>query len=549
MSIIEHATQVYDAARIQEFKEQGLWPDRLMVDFLDEHARTRGDRTAIVDEMSRCTWRELKEGSDAFASGLIDLGLQPGDFVAIQLPNVRQFSEVYLAVQRAGLRALTIMPIYREHDVAFMLRKCNVRMYVSPDRHRGHDHVEMAGRLLEQIPSLKHVVILGQPGPGMLEYESVKRPAADAATFAARRPDPDELSKVSFTSGTTGRPKGVTHTHNTDIVPPMLTARALGLGPTSPIWMPSPISHATGLLFGVYDNLITGAPLVLQDRWDPGRALELIERERAVFTVSATPFIQGLLDHPDLAHHDVSTLRYFLSGGAPIPSELVQRARDDMGCLLLRVFGSSEAPLHTLNHPEDPWEKVLTTDGRPFEGCEVRITDLGRQSEVPRGDVGEYATRGPHVFLGYYDEPELTAAVFDEDRWYYQGDLCWMDDDDHVVYVDRIKDIINRGGVKISSLEIEELVASHPAVKRCAVVGLPDDRLGERACAVVVLEPGRSLELSDLQRHLEQMRVTKQKWPERLEVVEDFPQTITGKIQKRELVVQIQDASTQGVNA
>lgn len=535
MTTLDHASVVYSEEIIREFKDNGFWLDRLPIDYLDEHARLQGDRDAVIDETSRCTWSELKAVSDATASGFVELGLQPGDFVAVQLPNIREFAEVYYGVQRAGLYALTIMSIYRDKDVEFMLRKCRARAYVIPDRHRGHDFVAMAARLLERVPTLEHVIVIGEPGPGMLGLEVLTGTTPQPDVLAARRPDPDGLSRVSFTSGTTGRPKGVTHTHNTDLLAPRLTAEALGLGSTTPIWMPSPLAHITGLAFGLYQSVLCGAPLVLQDRWDPAVALEMIERERIVFTVSATPFIQGILDHPDLAQRDVSSFRYFVSGGAPIPAELVQRLRDETGCLLLRVFGQSEAPLHTLNHPEDPWEKLYSTDGRAFDGCAVRIVDLERKHELPVGEVGEYSTRGPHVFLGYYDEPELSAEALDADGWYYSGDLCRMDEDGHVIYVDRIKDIINRGGVKISSLEIEQSVMSHPAVSRAAVVAMPDELLGERACAFIILEPGQQVTLADLQQHLDAQRVTRQKWPERIEIVDEFPQTSTGKIQKAKL--------------
>jgi non-ribosomal peptide synthetase component E (peptide arylation enzyme) len=538
MTVIEHASQVYSADQIAAFKRDGMWTDRLLIDFLDENAAERSEDLAVVAGFRRLSWGDLKSKSDRLAAGLIGLGLARDDFIALQLPNCAEFVELYLAAQRAGLRALTLMTIYREHDVRFMLNKCRVRALVIPDVHRGHNFLEMAGRLLDAVPTLEHVIVVGEHGPTMIGLDDLERPV-QGASFAERRPDPDGLSKVSFTSGTTGLPKGVTHTHNTDLVPPLLTAKALGLGPTSPIWMPSPIAHATGLLFGVYDSVLCGAPLILQDRWDPGEALELIERERAVFTVSATPFIAGLVNHAALHEHDMSSFRYFVSGGAPIPGRLVQRVRDEMGTLLLRVFGQAEAPLHTLNHPQDDWEKLLTTDGRPLRGCKIRIMDPTHTRELPRGEVGEYATWGPHVFLGYYDEPELTAQAKDDEGWYYSGDLCAMDDDDFVRYVDRIKDIVNRGGVKISALEVEELINRHPGVERSAVVAMPDPKLGERICAFVVPRAGADVSLEAITQLLDELRVTKQKWPERLEIVWELPTTATGKVQKNVLREQI----------
>jgi non-ribosomal peptide synthetase component E (peptide arylation enzyme) len=328
------------------------------------------------------------------------------------------------------------------------------------------------------------------------------------------------------------------------MVPPLLTARALGLGPETPIWMPSPICHATGLLFGVYDSLLCGAKLVLQDKWDARAAVELISRERAAFTVSATPFIGAMLELDDLERHDLSSFRYFVSGGARVAPSLVESARERMGCLLLRVFGSSEAPLHTLNHPDDPWEKITSRDGRPFDGVRTRITEpADRTNELPVGEVGEYSTWGPHVFLGYYEDLERTRETKDDAGWAYSGDLCRLDEDGYVLYVDRLKDIINRGGVKISALEVENLLVEHPAVQSAAVVAIPDDKLGERACAFVVQRPGASLTLDGLREFLAQGGVTKHKWPERLELVAQLPTTTTGKVQKNVLREQLAAAT------
>lgn len=533
---ILHAADAYTAEQIAEFKADGEWRDLLLDDHLRRHVAERPDEVAVVDEVRSITWAELDEQVERIANGFVNLGLQKGDFVAIQIPNVVEFVEVYLAIFRAGLRALTIMPTYGERDIAYMLEKCEVRAIVMVGEFRGRDLREMAVRLRTSIAPLRNLIILGDAPEGAVALDDLRASDKRAGLLADRRPDPDSVSRVSFTSGTTGRPKGVVHTHNTDMVTPRWTFTVLGLGSETTIWMPSPISHATGILFGLYLSQMYGSKLVLQDRWDPLKAIELIQEHRAVFTVSATPFIKGILDCPQLNDYDVSSFKYFVSGGAPIPSELVERSERTLGVKLLRVFGQSEAPLHTINLPDDPWEKLTTTDGKPIGTSRVKIVDEARSSEVPRGEVGEYATQGPHVFLGYFGDPEVTEGCRTADGWYFSGDLCRMDVDDHVIYVDRLKDIINRGGVKIGSLEIEEVVAAHPAVKRCAVVPIPDEILVERACAMVVLEPTMTLTLPELTAFLQELGVTKHKWPEKLVVVDDFPMTATGKIQKNVLL-------------
>ncbi len=533
---VKHATDVYSPQEIASFKKGGYWTDKLLVDYLEHNARVYPDRTALVDRGRRVTWAELNSRTNRFAAGLMSLGLAPGDFVGLQLPNWIEYVDVFLGLQKAGMRAVIMQTIYRARDVAFMLNKCKAKAIVIPDEFRKFDHIAMVEQVKGEIPTLAHVIVVGQPGEGMHAFDALMRspdPGNDA--YTRFRADPDGIFKVAFTSGTTGLPKGVVQTHNTDMVPPLLTAKVMGLDHNTVFWMPSPIGHTTGLLFGLYDSVLCGGKLVLQDIWDPEVALDLISRERAVFTVGATPFIAGMLEVPNLHKYDVSSFKYFLSGGAPIPAALVNQAKEEMDCLLLRVFGQSEAPLHTLNFPNDPWEKITSRDGRPLEGCKVRIVDLERTRELPRGEIGEYATWGPHVFLGYYEAPDVTREAKDEEGWYYSGDLCTMDEQDYILYIDRIKDIINRGGVKISALEVENSVLEHPAVSRASVVAMPDAKLVEKACAFVILKPGQTLTLADLAAFLDKKGVTRQKWPERLEVVGELPMTPTGKVRKNVL--------------
>ena len=536
---LTHASDVYSPEEMARFRQQGLWRDAVLTDFLSRHAADRPDTLAIVtDTGGRITWRELADSVDRLAAGFIALGLKPGDFVGIQLPNSIEFVQTYLAIQRAGLRAVTMLSIYREKDVTFMLRKCGAKAYVAFARHHGWDFADMAKRIQPDVPGLSHLIISGASADSALVsfQQLLGTPPLSPSTYAALRPDPDAISKVGFTSGTTGSPKGVVHTHNTDLVPPLLMQQAVGLGPDTPIWMPSPIAHVTGLLFGPYAALLNGAKLVLQDAWDPLRALELIAVERPVATVSATPFIAAMLEVPSRADYDVTSFRYFMSGGARIPQVLVRRAREEFGWYLLRVFGSAEAPLHTANLSGDPWDKLVERDGRPFPGIEAKIVNPeDRSVALGPNQSGEYATRGPHVFLGYFDDPERTREARSADGWYYSNDICTIDEDGFVQYVDRIKDIVNRGGIKVSALEVENELLSHPAILLAAVVAVPDERLGEKGCAYVVLRPAATVTLEQVTRHLESRHVTRQKWPEALRIVDALPTTATGKVRKVEL--------------
>ncbi|WP_328809964.1 AMP-binding protein [Rhodococcus sp. NBC_00294] len=533
-----HASDAYSPTQIAGFKQQGLWQDRLLTDYLATHARERGSSTAVVAGSDRMTFFELADSVDRIAAGLVRLGLASGDFVAVQLPNIAEFVQVYLAIQRAGLRAVTLMPIYREQDVRFMLGRCQAKAFVTMSAYRGFDHVGMARSVRSALPSLEYIIEVGTTtGTDTIAFNDLKTAdPLNEVDYDRVRPDPDGLSKVSFTSGTTGKPKGVVHTHNTDLVIPRLLVDATHMSADTPLWMPSPVSHVTGLVLGLYPALVAGAPFVLQDRWDPAAALELIARERAVLTVSATPFIAAMLDVPDRDKYDLTSFEYFLSGGARVSPGIVERARDELGITVLRVFGGAEAPLHAMNPTDADWSILTSRDGKTFSPLRSRIVDpADRSHELPRGDLGEYSTWGAHVFLGYLGDPERTRESRDEDGWFYSNDLCTIDDDGFVLYVDRTKDIINRGGIKISAAEVETELLTHPAVSDAAVIAVPDDTLGERAYAFVVTRNGDDLTLDDLRLHLEMRGVTTQKWPEFLQIVGNLPMTSTGKVLKTTL--------------
>lgn len=537
-----HAQDVYAAETIAGFKAAGLWRDQTLTDHLDRHVVERADAVAVIDADRSVTWAELAGTVDRIASGLRATGLESGDVVAIQLPNVIEFVECYLAAHRAGLRALALLPTYASKDVTHMLGRCQARAYIVSRSYRGMDGLALARAAEASASAPEFVLLRGAPAPSMPSLESLRGHAPlSGPELAALRPDPDSLSKVSFTSGSTGTPKGVVHTHNTDLVTPTMVIDALGLGPQTPVWMPSPLAHTTGILFGMHVAVLAGAPLVLQDQWNPATGARLIEQHRVTYTIGATPFITELLDDPAAQDRDLSSLQFFLSGGAVVPPSLVERSAVQ-GIELLRVFGATEAPLHTINFPGDPVAKKVGRDGRPFEGVEVRVVDPNdRTVTLEVGEVGEYATRGPHVFLGYLDDPVGTSASRDDAGWYYSGDLCSIDEDGYVLFVGRIKDIINRGGHKISALEVENLLLTSEAVHSAAVVAVPDDRLGERVCAFVVPEAEAEVTLALVQEHLRSLDVTKHKWPERIEVVSSLPMTSTGKVDKPALVEDARD--------
>ncbi|MBX6378436.1 MAG: AMP-binding protein [Clostridia bacterium] len=340
------------------------------------------------------------------------------------------------------------------------------------------------------------------------------------------------MDSLIYTSGTESLPKGVLLTHNTHRYTQRMAIDWLRLTPDDVVWMASPTTHATGLRFAVLMPVLLGMKAVLQESFVVEESVELIERERVTLTLAATPFLRDLAYAPNLERHDVSSLRVFGCGGAPVPRQLALDAKRRLGCRVLGAFGSTETSgVCFANYPDDPPEKMVwnDVDGRPIPGTSIRIVDdQGR--EVPRGTEGEIAVNGPCVCGGYFRRPDLNKQYF-RDGWFLQGDLGAMDGDGYIRVTGRKKDIIIRGGVNISAREVEEILLTHPRVANAAVVAMPDPRLGERACAFVVPR-GEPLTFEEMTAYLAERRVTRLKWPERLEIVPEFPMTPSGKIQK-----------------
>jgi acyl-CoA synthetase len=362
----------------------------------------------------------------------------------------------------------------------------------------------------------------------------VGTPFDEAAAHPRRAPraEVEAASPVAvlFTSGTESRPKGAVHTHETVLFGERALGGALGFGEDDVAFMASPISHTTGFMHGVVMTLTTGGTLSLLDVFKGPEAVAQMRAHRCTWTMGATPFLADTTDVLEAAAGRLPDLRYFLTGGAPIPEVLVRRAQG-VGLRVLAIYGSTESPPHTVVHPADPAENSWLTDGRPLAGIEVRIMGEGGEP-APVGEIGEEWSRGPNTFLGYLGEPELTRKDLDADGWYHSGDLARAFPDGSIRIAGRVKDIIIRGGQNISVREVEDYIVSHPAVQSAAVVGIPHPRLGETGCAVVVTRPGRTLTLPELVEFLVGKGVAKFKLPERLEVWPALPSTPSGKVQK-----------------
>lgn len=524
------ATPIAGARRPDDerrYRRLGAWTGELVDAPLRDAARRHPERTAVVDGDRRWSFARLDTAVDRFARGLLRLGVEPGDVVSFQLPNGIEAIVVHHAAQRCGAVSNPIVPIYREREVGFILRQARTRVLVVPDTFRRFDHRSMAEGLRASVPELEHVVVVGEAGPASVGFDAVGTdgPPPDVARSSS------DVALLLYTSGTESDPKGVLHSHDTLTYECRSVIELYGLDERDVVFMASPVTHITGLLYGMQLPMMLGAPVVLQDVWDVPRALRLIEAERCTFTVGATPFLHGIVHAPELADHDVSSLRTFVCGGAGVPPSLIREARERTGMVATRVYGSTECPIVTGSAPTAPLDQHADNDGVALAPSELRLVDADGAA-VPDGAPGELEVRGPDLCLGYLDAT-LNAKAFTDDGWFRTGDLAALDGAGRMRIVGRAKDIIVRGGENLSAGEIEDLLIEHPAVDEVAVVGAPDPVLGERACAFVVGVPG--LELGDLVDFLRSRRLATQKLPERLELVPSLPRTASGKIQKHRL--------------
>ncbi|MDT4929717.1 MAG: cyclohexanecarboxylate-CoA ligase [Pseudonocardiales bacterium] len=440
-------------------------------------------------------------------------GVRPGDVVSMQLPNWLEAAVTVHAVWGLGAVLNPITPIYRGGELTAIFADCRPRAVVVPDSFRGTEYSTMARDSLSAAGVTADLVVLNAGG-----YDEHAFASADPVEA---RCGPDDIGVLMYTSGTTGSPKGVLHSHRTLLYEAGSIAARFGNRPER-VFMPSPLTHITGLVFGVLMPLLTGGDLVLMDVWDAAAAAGLIEAHGCTASVGATPFLSGLLD-AYRARRSRCALDWFVCGGADVPPSLIRESREVMKTVTVRAYGLTEMPTVTCGAPEDEVFVASETDGRPVGPSLVRLA-------TECGAVGELEVSGPELFLGYAD-PADNSAAFTPDGWFRTGDLASIGPDGAVTIVGRSKDIIVRGGENISAKEVEDLLIADPAVSDVSVVGVPDPVLGERACAVVV-PTAEPVELAHLVTRLEQARIAKQKFPEFVLLVDELPRTPSGKIQK-----------------
>jgi cyclohexanecarboxylate-CoA ligase len=508
-----------------QWRARGAWTDETLLDRL---ARVDGAQLAIVDGDERLTVDDVRDRSARVAAALWQLDVRPGTVIACQLPNWWEAVVLSWAAWRCGAIVAPITPSLRAREVGFILRQSRAGLAIVPREFRGTDY-----------PAL--VRGTGFTGAVLEVRGHDPLPEVDAAVPPVEM-SVDDRAVILWTSGTTSDPKGVVHTHQSLRAEADTIAAAHEMRPGEPLLLPMPVTHVAGLTYGLLLPVAAGITAVLMDTWEPGRALEIMERERIAVMISTPVFMRTMIDHPRFVDTDTSSLRLFSLGGAGVAPAMVREGAREFGCWCKRTYGSTEYPTLTTGLRGDDPERDATTDGRLIDGAELRVVDPQTGVDVAAGEPGELLARGPEMFVGYLD-PVFDAEAFAADGWFRTGDLARFDGT-YLTIVDRLKDVIIRGGENVSAQEVEALLVTHPRVSEAACVAAPDPVMGEQVCAFVIAADGGAPTLDELRAHLLEHGLARFKLPSRLEVRAELPRTASGKVQKTPLRDEIRAQTT-----
>jgi len=544
---------VLDAAA--QYRANGWWRDRTFLDDLRRDARDVPEKTAVFGYRMReatsttITFAELADLTDRFAASLASLGVGRGDTVAVQLPSWWELLPIGLACARLGARFCPVMTIYRRHELEHMLRLTGARICITVTEWDGVGLAEIVAGLTDQLPELEHVIVAeidGGPGrpAGTLSFADYfsrsPQPGAGShaeasgqlASISGQELGPDEPFLILFTSGTTGEAKGVLHSQNTLYAGISAYVDVLGMDSSVVSFISHAATHYTGFVQGMLIPVMLGCTALVQDAWDPDFCLDLAKRHGMTAFYGSPPYLADLLDAQRAKPRDVSSLRRVVTGSAPVPPHIAEQVRDIIGAPLFALWGMSENGPVTMTRRDDPPGWAAHSDGRPIDCMQIRI-DTAAVPGAADGS-GKLWVRGACQCLGYFKREADYAAYLDEDGWFDTGDLARDDGRGGMRISGRVKDIVINGGFNVPVAEVEGVLATHPQVKEVAVIGVPDRGIDELVCAVVV-PAGSPPGLDQLRDHMAAAGVTQQYWPERLQLTEALPRTITGKVRKVEL--------------
>jgi acyl-CoA synthetase (AMP-forming)/AMP-acid ligase II len=520
----------------------GHWQDSTLVDAARRALAADPEALLLIEGERRLTRREAWEQSLRLAGFFLARGLKPGDVISFQLPNWVETAVIALAARMTGLVINPVPPIYRESELAYILADCRSKLIFVPGTFRKHDHAAMLDGLRGSLPELRDVVVVR--GSGDLTWEqALATPPVDEAALPLV--DPASVMLAMYTSGTTGKPKGVLHSHYSYDHRARAMGEAWRIGPDDTVFMPSPVTHITGALWAFDMTWIHGSASVLMDVWTAEEGIRVIEHNRCTVNGGATPFLQQLLDTAGSRPEAIASLRLFFCGGTTVSPDLIRKASDTFpNCLFFRCYGSTEMVTATLGiRDRSQADLGAETDGAIVYPAELRIIDAVDNHPLGEGEEGEIIARGPGLFFGYA-HPADNDGNFDDDGFFRMGDLGRIlrgsDGGDYIVITGRKKDIIIRSGENISPKEIEDLLSTHPAVAEVAIVAMPSAATGEKGCAFIIPRGGLTIDLAEIRRFLDGEGLARQKFPEHVVLVEDLPRVPSGKVRKDVLRIEAQ---------
>ncbi len=525
-----------DAA--EKYIKAGLWEERTITDMVYAVAARHPDKIAVIDGQSQYTYGQLRQRVDRLACRLLREGMGPRDRIVMQLPNSAEFIFAYLAITRIGAIPVMALRAHRETEILHFVRSAAAAGYMIPAEYSRFDYRRMAEAVARQCPSLRRTFVLGQPAAGQVSLTDMFTEPLDEAVVAAELAkvsvDPSEVATMLLSGGTTSMSKLIPRTHNDFVLNARLCGKAGGFDENTVFMAVLPLGHNYNLASpGMLAVFYFGGTVLVGAGTDAEVVFPQIAKHRVNVIAAAVPLIANWLQSTAAVQHDLSSLKVIQNGGARLAPELRRRIMEQLHCIPQEVYGTAEG-LINMTRLDDPEDLLLESSGAPVcDEDEIKVVD-DDGNEVPDGEAGELLCRGPYTIQGYYNAPEKNKEAFTEDGFYRMGDVV-RKRGRYVFAEGRKKDLINRGGEKISCEEVEDLIFKHPAVHQVALVAMPDPVFGEKACAFVVTKPGQTLTFEELIGFLKKQNIASFKLPERLEVVEQFPTSLVGKILKRQL--------------
>jgi 2,3-dihydroxybenzoate-AMP ligase len=522
------------------YRQKGYWEDITLREMLQRSVRSHGDKPALIFQDRTISYNELAADIDRLAIRLRAAGLAPLDRVVFHLPNTPEFVTAFFALVTIGVIPVLALPAHRQNEIRHFIGHSGAVAYFIPATFRDFDYRPLAEEMRTEFKQLRHVFVAGSPAPGQTPLYGEAQARGEAIDF---RPEPTEVALMLLSGGTTGLPKLIPRTHNDYVCNCKLSGRVAGIDENSVFLAVLPLAHNYTLASpGILATLAAGGTAVIAPGTSADIVFPLIEREKVTHVAAAVPLVTNWLKGWKPGSHDLSLLRVVINGGARLAPELRRRVREQFGCQFQEDFGTGEGLLN-LTRLDDPDELILNSSGAPVcPDDEIKVVDEAGH-EVPDGQPGELICRGPYTVRGYYNAEAANASAFTTDGFYRTGDVV-RKFNRHLYAEGRKKDLINRGGEKISAEEIENLILRHPKVESVCVVAMPDEVYGERACAFIIPKSDQAIGFRELSDFLLQQQIAKFKLPERVEIVEHFPLSPAGKILRRELRVMIEKILT-----